>query len=166
MRCPQCGCNMEKTNNCPYCDISKEQVYFASNKKAKECLKKGLKDQVCYSSIKPRDVDKVKMLLLTFFLGFFGAGNFYVGKRGKGIFSCLSFVFAFVVMLIKIILQQAYATSIEAVNIVSDLLVACAAITVIIWVSDLFSLILNIYKYPVVIPERETLEKEVDLNAR
>jgi len=39
-------------------------------------------------------------------------------------------------------------------------------ITVLFWVSDLLSLILNIYKYPVVIPERETIENEVDLNAR
>jgi len=166
MRCPQCGCNMEKTNNCPYCDISKEQVYFASNKKAKEYLKKGLKDKVCYSSVKPRDVDKVKHFMLTLFLGFIGAGNFYVGKRGKGIFCCLSFVFAFAVMLIKVIVEETYMVSVLAVNVVSEILVACATITVLFWVSDLLSLILNIYKYPVVIPERETIENEVDLNAR
>lgn len=166
MRCPQCGCNMEKTNNCPYCDISKEQVYFASNKKAKEYLKKGLKDKVCYSSVKPRDVDRVKLILLTLFLGIVGVGNFYVGKRGKGIFACLSFSFAFVAMLIKVIVEQTLMQSIVALNYISEILVACAAITVIIWVSDLFSLILNIYKYPVVVPDKETIEKEVDLNAR
>lgn len=161
MRCPQCGCNMEKTNCCPYCDISKEQVYFASNKKAKEYFKKGLKDKVCYSSIKPRDVDKVKMFLLTLFLGFFGAGNFYVGKRGKGIFACISFITAF----IATVLTTSFA-DVSIINDIASIPVACAAITVIIWVSDLLSLLLNIYKYPVVIPEKKSIEHEVDLDAR
>lgn len=165
MRCPQCGCSMEKTNNCPYCDISKEQVYFASNKKAKELLKKKQKDKVCYSSVKPRDVDRIKFLMLTLFLGFVGAGNFYVGRRGKGLFCCLSTVIALVVYFVKTLFENKGYT-VGLVNIIAEVAVVCATITVLFWVVDLLSILLNIYKYPVVVPDREEIEKEVDLNVR
>ena len=103
--------------------------------------------------------------MLTLFLGFVGAGNFYVGRRGKGLFCCLSTAIALVVYFVKTLFENKGYT-VGLVNIIAEVAVVCATITVLFWVVDLLSILLNIYKYPVVVPDREEIEKEVDLNVR
>ena len=78
MRCPICGAKL-KDEKCPYCLITNKQVIYASNKKAKAFKKENKeKDNVHTSTIRPKDVNKVKIWLFTVLGGWFGADSFLI----------------------------------------------------------------------------------------
>ncbi len=154
MTCPQCGYKI-KQQMCPYCNITKNEIAFASNLKAKKLLKANLKDDVLFSTFVPRDINKIKMTWLTLFLGCFGAGNFYSGRFKRGWFILISFVSGFFLTYMKL----NHFNDIGFLNNVASIGGLFAAFAVIMWFSDFFAVLFNKYNYPIVLADSEEVKK-------
>lgn len=164
MNCPQCGCKM-KFNSCAYCKIEENQVLFASNEKAKALIKKGDTENILLSSSKPRDVNKLRLIVLTFFFGFIGVGSFYVGRIKRGWYLLLSFLIGFTLLFIKTLLLRYNMESIVFSNI-ATIFGMLTAITVVVWIGDCFAVLLNYFKYPIVLADKDTIKRELNENGR
>ena len=160
MECPICGAKMLDGKLCKYCGITNVQVETASNEKAKQYLKAGKKEDVCYSKTMPADVNKTKLVLLTVFLGYAGAGNFYVGKKVKAWFNLVSTVLSFIFGLL-VYLSETFEWLYQAVifNLCLDFLSIFGAISFLMWFFDIMALIFKTYKVPVVLGEDEVKVK-------
>ena len=78
MRCPICGAKLYAKQICPYCKITDEQILNASNKKVKEYRKTGNTDMIHYTTVIPKDLSRLKIILYTIFLGLVGVNHYYV----------------------------------------------------------------------------------------
>lgn len=97
MRCPKCYGRVEKlTNICMYCGFNMKKLQDASNKKAKEMKRQGDGDLCIETTCLPKDVSKKKLILLSSFLGLFGAHYFYIGKMFRGLLNLVFTIFMFV----------------------------------------------------------------------
>lgn len=151
MKCPVCGAKLFQNQLCPFCKITDKQIIGASNKKVKEYRKTGNTDLICYSTVVPSDVSRLKLILLTIFLGWTGANHFYVLKPVRGSFSALSCILSFIIFIIQL------ATGIKTgiLNILYNIFFYCMAINVILWVFDIFNVIFKGFKIPVVLGKKE-----------
>ncbi len=146
MRCPVCGAKFEK-DRCKYChDVTAEKVLNASNLEAKKQRKKGLTENVVYSTTLPNDVSKKKLLLLTVFLGWFGAHNFYVGKNLKGLFYLVPMV-----LLLSLAAVSQFASYINTTTPMLVIGYVCAVVAVL-WFTDIVNILFKKFKVPVVLP--------------
>ena len=81
-RCPRCGNKcLQAQSQCEECGLLFERMEFASNKAAKKKLRHFDTDYVIYTNQYPKDVNYIKLLLLTIFLGITGAHYYYVGIK-------------------------------------------------------------------------------------
>lgn len=159
MECPVCGAKMVDGKICKYCGVTSVQVNTASNQKAKEAIKQGNKQDVCYSKTMPSDVNKTKLVLLTVLLGYAGAGNFYVGKWVKAWVNLISFVLG-VIISIFIYIGDKLSWGVEAwLQLALDFVCVFAAISLMMWVFDIAALIFKRYKVPVVLGEDDVKVK-------
>ena len=149
MRCPICGSSM-KHGFCGYCNITSEQVENASNKAVSQARKEGRKKEVYYSSTLPKDVNGMRLKLLTIFFGWCGVGSFYVKRNVRGIFSLLIIALTLLFFAIK---QLAGDLGI-VFQIFYELVFYASAINVVVWVWDIFELFIKTYKVPVVLGEK------------
>ena len=108
----------------------------------------GEKDRVLYTKHVPSDVNKLKVLLMCIFCGWFGLHLFKVGKFWSGIVqiigSMLSLVYTYFFVIREI--NSGY---------LGYLLLICGIIwaySFIRWIIDIFSIIFNKFKYPVSLP--------------
>lgn len=155
MECPLCGAKMVDGKVCKYCGVTDVQVITASNQKAKEAIKQGNKQNVCYSKTMPSDVNKTKLVLLTVLLGYAGAGNFYVGKHVKAWINLVSFVLG-IVFSVLIFLSEKLTWNAEIwLQLCLDFIAIFAAISLMMWFFDIVALIFNRYSVPVVLGEDE-----------
>lgn len=146
MKCPQCNYKMRQ-DVCPYCNIEKKDVKQASNQKAKIYMQSHKKDKVVFTKEKPNDVNKANMLWFTIFLGFVGAGNFYVGRKKRGYFMLISFVVGMTLTYFKVTYMDIWLLE-NMANIASIFTI----IAIFMWFSDIINVIFNRYRYPVVLP--------------
>ena len=160
MRCPICGSNM-KHDICGYCKIESSQVENASNKAVVKARKEGNKHLIHYSSTLPKDVNYMRLLLLTIFFGWCGVGSFYVKKNIRGAFSVCTFFMGALFYALKQTLGKNWNI---ALQVVYEILILGCAICIIMWVWDFFSLITKNYKVPVVLAEKEKTEKKKVVN--
>ena len=151
MKCPICGCKMPNKSICVYCKITGEQVENASNIKAKKAIKDGNKKDICYTTVMPNDVNRTKLLLLTILLGFVGAGNFYVGKRYKGLFCLISWILFLPFGITSLALEQ----RIFIVQLMYEIGLVLATVTIFMWIVDIILLITKSYKVPVILGENK-----------
>jgi len=151
MKCPICGCKMREEFMCPYCKITGEQVRNASNKKAKERIRKKDTKEVYSSSYMPKDVNRTRLLLVNLFGGFLGVHNFYVGKWKMGLYAVLSFVF---VLLFHSLSFYIYTENV-VLGYLKDLGYALYAVVVFFWISDFFKILFKKFSMPVVLAEPE-----------
>ncbi len=152
MRCPICGCKMPQKTMCIYCKITGEQVENASNIKAKQAIKNKQRAIVHYSSVMPKDVNRTKLIVLTVLLGFFGAGNYYVGKYLKGAFCTTSWILYVPFGVTHYVVNQ----KLPAIELISQIFALFVMVTLLLWVADMINLVIKSYKVPVVIPESKT----------
>lgn len=143
-KCPRCGeKHMEQATKCEYCGLIFSRLDKATNGAAKRAMKNGKADKVVYVKKTPKDVSKVKLWLLTIFLGLFGAEFFYVGRKIRGIvmFCCglISMIF-FGLSSNGIIVEQ-----------IESLYIGITGIIALMWVYDIFSLLIGTFKIPVYI---------------
>lgn len=85
VRCPYCKARILKyTNTCARCGVQKQQIYYASNEKARMAMKKHTGEKVFMSYRRPNDVSFTGMVLCLFFGGWFGLHCFRVGRWLRG----------------------------------------------------------------------------------
>lgn len=161
MRCPICGAKL-KDEMCPYCKITNKQVIFASNKKAKQLIKeKKDKDNVHYSNVQPKDVNKVKIWLFTILGGWFGADSFLTGKYYKGCYSLFTFVALYISTAFDVFATR-YNWGASASYTFSTLMSffsLFAVVSFMFWFVGVIQLFTKKYKYPVVLPSVEDSQK-------
>lgn len=146
-RCPRCNVKMPSfTAVCPGCGLNFNKFDSATNCDAKKMLRAGEKEQVLYRKGCPSDVSKIKLLLLTVFLGFAGAHYYYVGRNKMGAF----FSTFFVVGLIYSILTT-FLPSVTRLGWFEwfYLLVLVWGAVIVLWLVDIAKVCFNHFKIPV-----------------
>lgn len=97
MICPKCYGRVDKlTKVCKNCKFNLNDLKEATNFKAKEKFRSGDGDLVMYTKTLPKDLSKKTLLLLSGFLGIFGAHYFYVGKMLRGLINLAVSLFGLV----------------------------------------------------------------------
>lgn len=143
-RCPRCNTKNLKTNyRCEECGLIFGRVENGSNKLAKQYILTHQKDMVIKAPMFPKDVSKKKFLLLSGFLGFFGAHNFYVGRFFKAIFQLVCGVI--------VALLAELGGLIASLDVVVSFLSIPAGINAFFWLNDFIMGIFNKYKIPVAV---------------
>lgn len=144
-RCPRCNNKCEKSLIiCPSCSLNFNKLDIATNKEAKKALNEKDYSRVVYREGCPSDVSRVKLILLTIFLGFVGAHFYYVGRYKKGILYTCSFIIGVVYSLINSNLNP----SGDAWEVFT-LLAFVWAIVTFMWINDIIKVCLNKFKIPV-----------------
>lgn len=154
-KCPRCGneCLLSQVE-CDECGLLFARVELATNKDGKKRLRRGQKEQVIYVKKYPSDVKKWKMILMTVFLGLFGAHYFYVGKWKKG----LCMLVYFLAVLFMGVIFNAYFISIWSGNFFT-IFGPLTGIYTLVWLFDIYRVTFNKFKIPVsIIPEEEERE--------
>lgn len=155
MRCPVCGAKLVGKQICPYCKITDEQITSASNRKVKEYRKTGNKDLICYTNVIPKDLSKLKIILYTIFLGWFGINHLYVLRPVRGTFSIVATVGSIMISIIGIVLSIKIQFWRTVYNLFYSILFYMMAFNVLLWVFDIFAVIFKGFKVPVVLPKKE-----------
>ncbi len=151
-RCPRCNTKVPKEINiCPTCQLNYDKFNNATNSEAKVAIHMDERERVLYRRGCPSDVSKVKLLLLTIFLGFTGAHHYYVGRTGKGIFYSIFFVIGVVNAILTTVLQS---TPHGELWEIFTLLVLVWGVVIMMWLIDIADVILNRYKIPVSLPKK------------
>ena len=144
-RCPRCNLKMPKECVvCSNCKLNFQKYDSATNYEAKQAMRQGETERVLMRTGTPIDINKIKLWLLTFFLGFMGAHYLYVGRKKMGIF-CLSF---FIVGLLNAGVQIAFQVRNDLTEILSFLSLIWGAV-LLIWIIDIFKVAFNRFKIPV-----------------
>ncbi len=149
MKCPICGSKM-KMDACIYCNISANQVVFASNKKAKEKIRQGKKESVYLTDVKPFDVNRYKLLALTILLGWCGASSYYVGRYKRGLFFSLSVFFGSVFSLLRDVSSLNNWNSF-VIQLLFEIALVCCVIALVLWLNDVVRVIMGKFRIPVVL---------------
>ncbi|MBR2468134.1 MAG: TM2 domain-containing protein [Clostridia bacterium] len=150
MRCPVCGARMISGQICRYCNVTSDQVLEASNKEAKKAFKEKRKEEVCFTTNIPKDVNKLKLVLYTILLGWVGVGSFYVGRIYKGLYSAITFG----LMVISVVAKLSFGET-EVLMFISSFITWFMVANLLMWISDIFGFIFRTYKVPVVLPKNE-----------
>ena len=149
-RCPRCNTKMPKEIMvCPSCRFNFVKFENATNAEAKIALKMGEKDRVVYRKGCPKDVSRTKLTLLTFFLGFMGAHNYYVGKTHRGVFFTIFFIIGVINAIITNVLNLNPSGELWEVF---TFLVLIWGIVLFMWIIDIAKVALNKFKIPVSLP--------------
>lgn len=154
MRCPYCKNLINKGElSCTRCGVHKEQIFNASNERAKEIMRKKTGEKIFMTRTRPHDVSFTKMLLFGL-LGAFGVHNFIVGRKKRGWFIViawivfLTFLFIFPYGTPANNYQDIHPIRENFKNSLfpTDFLIA---VVLIIWAVDIFGIVLGFFKYPV-----------------
>ncbi|HAJ77903.1 MAG TPA: hypothetical protein DCO89_02405 [Clostridiales bacterium] len=147
MLCPKCYGRIKKDQNrCYHCGFNINQMQGASNKQAKKALKGIYKDDVLYTTEIPEDVSKKKLLLLTIFLGLFGANHFYVGKFWQGLYMCISSSLALVLAVVITALNLSSQTVIDKIF---QFILIFQGVNLVLWLMSIVNVAFGRYKIPV-----------------
>lgn len=150
MRCPICGAKMVNKQLCKYCNITDEQVLNASNKKVSKYRKDGNKDLIHFTTIVPKDVSKLKLILFTIFLGVFGVNHLYVKRIYRGFFSIITDV----LFILILTLNFALAPSGWFFYILYEIIGYSMAINVILWICDILNVFVRAFRIPIILAEK------------
>ena len=150
MKCPICGAKMVNKQLCPYCKITDEQVLNASNKKVSKCRKEGNKDLIHFTNIIPKDVNKLKLILFTIFLGVFGVNHLYVKRIVRGWYAIITDSLFLVFVIINMFVMPTSAFF----NVIYQIIGYAMAINVILWICDIINVCVRAFKVPIVLAEK------------
>lgn len=152
MRCPICGSKMIQNKICKYCNITDEQILNASNKQVKQYRKLDMSDLICFSTVVPTDVSRIKLLLLTIFFGFLGINHFYVNRNVRAFFSLFSFVLAIIFFSLQLSIKT--LKTVIIFRLLYEIVFVAMAINVILWICDIINVIFYRFKIPVVLADK------------
>lgn len=156
MKCPICGCKMKEEFMCPYCKVTGQQVKDASNKEAKERIRKKDTKEVYNSTYLPKDVNNTRLMLISLFGGMFGAHQFYVGKYKMGFF----YLFSTFLGLIFYVLSSMIFKENLVLKYFRSFGVLLCAIILFMWISDFFKVCFRSFSIPVVLGETRFKKEE------
>lgn len=131
---------------CPSCGLNYDKFDMATNRAGKVAIKEGRKDDIVMRKGCPNDVNKTKLLLLTIFLGFTGAHNYYVGRYWRGIFFTTFFLFGVANAVLTTIFKQAITGAFYEVLTILALIWGAVLLT---WLFDIVNVVFNKYRIPV-----------------
>ena len=145
--CPRCNTKLPfNLQVCPNCALNFNKFNAATNRAAKQALKDGEKQQILLRTGVPTDVNKIKLLLITIFLGFTGAHYYYVGRKGFGIFFSVFFTVGRINAIITTSVQSLLKTEFYQVF---TMLVLIWGVVLLWWLFDVFRVVFNKFKIPV-----------------
>lgn len=145
--CPRCKQKMPiEVVQCPNCLLSFTKFETATNKEAKEAIKSKEHDRVLMRVGFPSDVNKLKLLLLTIFLGFTGAHYYYVGRYKMGIFFSIFFCVGITNAILTLLIDSVTDGLIFEIFY---LLVLVWGFVIMLWIVDIAKICLNRFKIPV-----------------
>lgn len=151
-RCPRCDMKVpSETIICPGCQLNYHKFESATNKEAKTAYAEGDNDRVLMRKGMPSDVSKLKLLLLTIFLGFAGAQYYYVGRYKKGIFFSIFFAIGIVYAVVTNVLKIMPTGDLWEVFM---FLVLIWGLVILLWLIDIINVACNRFKVPVSLPRR------------
>ena len=159
-KCPRCGFKTpENMARCGNCGLNFIKFQDATNAEAKSAFRMGEKERVLHTKHIPSDVNKWKVLLMCILGGWFGLHYFKLGKKWRGFFQVLGVIFCFVY-------TYCAGTRNIRTGYLGNLVLVCGiiwAVSVIIWLVDIVSIIFNRFKYPVSLPYSNQTEKFEDI---
>lgn len=146
-RCPRCNEKMPvELVHCPSCGLNFQKFEDATNLEAKQALKEGEKDRVLLKKGCPKDVNKIKLLLITIFLGFTGAHYYFVGRNKTGLVFSAFFLVGLINAVLSTMLEIAPKGDLFEVF---TLLVVGWGIVLCLWIIDIAKVCFNKFKIPV-----------------
>lgn len=149
-KCPRCNFKTAKSANvCPSCQLNYTKFDKATNAEAKRALSAGENNRVIYRKGCPSDVSKVKLLLLTIFLGFMGAHLYRVGRWKKAIFYSSFFLIGLTYAILSTVLT---ITTYSLVWEIFYILYLVWGAVILMWLIDIAHVIFNKFKIPVSLP--------------
>ncbi len=165
--CPRCK-TKERFGNpkCRNCGLVFDRLKNVTNKAGKKALKNKEYNKVLYMGKLPRDVSKIKLLILCIFLGWTGAHYCKVGRYKWFVFDLFALFFALVYAFIIIyILPELGMTRAEFdanyVGFFFSLMSLFFAISLIMWIGSIFQILTNTFKVPVAIDEEYFVEENL-----
>lgn len=156
-KCPRCGeKNYVANKKCENCGLVFSRLEFTSSAKAQEAILKGEKEKILKTSDFPRDLSRLKAILLCVFGGLLGLHNIYVKRYIKGFF-CMFFTLLTAILIL--VLDSSVQTQLYEVYLWIP-----GSMVFIFWFYDLAMLLLKKYKVPVALdmPTYEKKEGEED----
>ena len=95
----------------------------------------------------PEDVSKKKLILLSIFLGLFGAHDFYVGKLWQGLYKCITMCLTIVLSTIVLTFGIVYQTNFF--YLAYQFILVFQGLNILFWILDIVKIFLERYKIPV-----------------
>lgn len=152
MRCPICDAKLESDIFCKYCNITKDQIENASNKKVKQYRKEDKEDLIYFTNVIPKDVSRIKLLLYTIFLGIFGVHLFYVNRYKRGLYAAITLPVALLFQILSMTVLG--FSNMVVLELIYEISIGAFTFSLIFWVSDIVSLIFKGFKVPVVLGDK------------
>ena len=152
MRCPICDARLESGIVCKYCNVTKEQVENASNKKVKEYRKTDREDLVYFTNVIPKDVSKIKLILFTIFLGVFGVHLFYVQRYKRGLYAVISVSVALFLQILSSFVVG--FRNVFILELLYEIAIGAFSFSLLFWISDIIAVLIKRFKVPVVLGEK------------
>ena len=131
---------------CPGCQLNFSKFNAATNAEAKAAMRNGEKDNILLRTGCPGDVSRIKLLLITIFLGFCGAHYYYVGRNKMGVFFSVFFGIGIINAILTVFLDSMPKGDLYQVF---TLLVLGWGLVLILWIVDIAKVCLNKFKVPV-----------------
>lgn len=154
MRCPICGAKLYAKQICPYCKITDEQILNASNKKVKEYRKTGNTDMIHYTTVIPKDLSRLKIILYTIFLGLVGVNHYYVKRPIRGLFSSITAGGVLLVSILPFMIDIASGTMMIVYGLMYEIFFAGFTFSFLMWFFDVLAVFFKTFKVPVVLGEK------------
>lgn len=141
-KCPRCkNVCLNSQKQCDECGLVFARLKEATNAEAKRQFFQKKKSIVMVKEF-PKDVVRWKLILVCFFLGFFGVHNLMVGRYYRG-------GYMLIVGLISAVIVSLPSTVGIGYDIFMSYFFVFPAILAIFWMVDFFNLIFGFYKVPV-----------------
>lgn len=164
--CPRCGLRCyEGIETCPDCGLVFSRLEIATNKDAKQKMRRHDHDFIIMTSKLPSDVSRTKLILYTIFFGVFGGHCFYVGRYWRG----ATFLTTFIAMLLMVVFNSSLAAigNGALLGVLSTIL----GLIMLMWPWDIFMVVLKKFKVPIAIDlesngQNNSAKKSADVQSK
>ena len=164
--CPRCGLRCyEGIETCPDCGLVFSRLEIATNKDAKQKMRRHDHDFIIMTSKLPSDVSRAKLILYTIFFGVFGGHCFYVGRYWRG----ATFLTTFIAMFLLVVFNSSLAAigNGSLLGVLSTIL----GLIMLMWPWDIFMVVLKKFKVPIAIDlesngQNNSAKKSADVQSK
>ena len=164
--CPRCGLRCyEGIETCPDCGLVFSRLEIATNKDAKQKMRRHDHDFIIMTSKLPSDVSRTKLILYTIFFGVFGGHYFYVGRYWRG----ATFLTTFIAMFLMVVFNSSLAAigNGALLGVLSTIL----GFIMLMWPWDIFMVVLKKFKVPIAIDlesngQNNSAKKSADVQSK